>query len=486
MTFNSYIFILLFLPISLIGYFLLNRITKLPVGKVFLLGMSLWFYGYFNYWYLPIIGISILFNFGLGRLFLRESLKGTARKWLLFGGVLANVGLLFYYKYYDFFIGNLNALFQTDFSLIHVMLPLGISFFTFQQIAYIVDSYRGTTSRYAILDYALFVSFFPHLVNGPIVLHSEMIPQYENPALRRFNMDNFAKGITAFSRGLAKKVLIADVFGAAVNWGYANVAQLDTTNAVLVMLAYTFQIYFDFSGYCDMATGIGLMFNIRIAQNFNSPYKALTIADFWKRWHITLTRFFTTYIYIPLGGNRRGKWRTYLNMFIVFFVSGIWHGANWTFILWGALHGLAVVINRMFKEKINHVHPALSWMLTFGFVNVAWIYFRAPTVGTANQIVRSIFKLEFGPIADGIRSAFVLPEFTLVRRLLHIQWPWFETFLMGAAFLLAFWLILGWKNTNEKLENFRPGVGVAVSNAVLLTWAILSFSGVSTFLYFNF
>ena len=210
----------------------------------------------------------------------------------------------------------------------------------------------------------MFVTFFPQLVAGPIVLHSEIVPQFADKKKKKLNADNFAKGIMAFSFGLAKKVLIADTLGKVVNWGYLDVGALDRTNAIIVILCYTLQIYFDFSGYCDMATGIGKMFNIDLPMNFNSPYRAVTILDFWNRWHMTLTRFFTRYVYIPLGGNRKGKLRTYINVFIVFTVSGIWHGANWTFIVWGMVHGLFNIFTRIFKKYIDKLPKFINWFIS--------------------------------------------------------------------------------------------------------------------------
>lgn len=252
------------------------------------------------------------------------------------------------------------------------------------------------------------------------------------------------------------------------------------------MLFYTFQIYFDFSGYCDMATGIGLMFNIDITANFNSPYRALTITDFWKRWHITLTRFFTRYVYIPLGGNRKGVIRTYLNIFLVFLVSGLWHGANWTFILWGAIHGVFSLLTRLFNKKVDKLHPALSWLLTFGFVNVTWIYFRADSVSQANQVIASILKFNIGGINPGILDGFYMPEFGLISRTLKhgiFEGPslYFAIFTVFALFA-----ILHMKNTNERIATYKPTIYASCISVVLLIWSILSLSGVSTFLYFNF
>ncbi len=307
MLFNSYVFVLAFLPITLIGYYSFNKIPNVgnAIAKSWLLAASLFFYGYFNWSYLAIIVISIAVNYILSQIMLRSD-KTLYRKIAYALGLILNIGCLFYYKYYDFFISNINAVFKTSFMLTNVILPLGISFFTFQQLSYVIDSYQKKVPQYNILDYSLFVTFFPQLIAGPIVLHNEVVPQFADKTNQRFNYDNFGKGIYAFSIGLAKKVLLADTFGIIANWGFGTIDTLGTVNAFLVMLAYTLQIYLDFSGYSDMAIGLGYMFNIELPMNFNSPYKAITVVDFWKRWHITLTRFFTAYIYIPLGGNRGG------------------------------------------------------------------------------------------------------------------------------------------------------------------------------------
>ena len=281
MLFNSYEFIFAFLPITIIGYFLLNHFDKHSIAKLWLVLCSLFFYGYFNLSYLWIIISSIIVNYLLSYYFDNSKTNNSLfRKVLFCSGLFLNIGLLFFYKYLDFVFETVGNIFNRDPIHLGLILPLGISFFTFQQVSFLIDSYRGQTKRYNILDYSLFVTFFPQLIAGPIVLHSEVIPQFENRKNLKFNMDNFAKGLFAFSRGLAKKVLIADNFGKIVTFGYANISGLSSFEAILTILAYTFQIYFDFSGYCDMASGIAYMFNIELPVNFNSPYKARNIADF--------------------------------------------------------------------------------------------------------------------------------------------------------------------------------------------------------------
>lgn len=490
MLFNSYIFILTFLPCTLLLYFFLNRMKQYKVATGALLFMSLLFYGYFNVNYLVIIIGSIVLNYIVDMIF-RKVANPIWRKVILVLAITGNIGVLFYFKYFGFFIENINLLFGSSFHFEKILLPLGISFFTFQQLSFVIDSYKGNVPEYDFLNYALFVSFFPQLIAGPIVLHSEIIPQFNDKAKRKFDWENFAKGITAFAFGIGKKVLIADVFGEIVNFGFSNIDDLGTINAIIVMLSYTIQIYFDFSGYCDMATGIGLMFNIQIPMNFNSPYKALTIDEFWKRWHITLTRFFRTYVYFPLGGgSRKGKVRTYINLFIVFLVSGLWHGANWTFILWGTLHGIALVINKLFKEKINKIHPALLWIMTFAFVNITWIYFRADTIAQANSLIEKIIKFDIRGICPEFIDALMVPELCFLTDIASVVIPLATTYLemeiVPICFMAIMFAILGMKNTNEKLEQFSPDFKTGIVTVVLLLFSIISLSGVSTFLYFNF
>ena len=292
MLFNSYLFILIFMPLCLIGYFGLNRLNQKKLAMIYLLGMSLWFYGYFNPKYLVIISISIMANYLLYQIMMRVGGR-MLRRMIFISGIAANIALLVYFKYTDFFISTVNSIADTDFSLLHITLPLGISFFTFQQISFLVDTYRKEVPVYDFVEYACFVTYFPQLIAGPIVTHDELIPQFRDNTKKHLNWENFSKGMYLFVLGLAKKVLVADTFGKVANIGFADVSALDSTNAIITMLSYTFQLYFDFSGYCDMAIGLGKMMNIDLPLNFNSPYKALTIVDFWKRWHMTLTRFFT-------------------------------------------------------------------------------------------------------------------------------------------------------------------------------------------------
>ena len=492
MLFNSYIFVLAFFPIVLLGWFGLNHFKQYYAAKIFLILASLFFYGYYNWWYLLIIVFSVVLNYTFSSIMLSEKDGCKRIRKPIFGLALAvNIGSLFFFKYFDFFIGNINAVFKSSFPFLHIALPLGISFFTFQQLSYVIDSYKGDENirKYNFFDYALFVTYFPQLIAGPIVTHDEMVPQFADESKKRFNSDNFAKGLYAFAFGLGKKVIIADSFGLLVDAGFAEISGLGTVNAIIVMLAYTFQIYFDFSGYCDMATGIGKMMNIDITMNFNSPYKAIGIVDFWKRWHITLTRFFTRYIYIPLGGNRKGNVRTYVNIMIVFLVSGIWHGANWTFIVWGLLHGIANVITRAidkktgwFSQNKNKVLKVFLWLLTFVFVNLTWVIFRADSLGQAGEFfVQLIHFTGIKPDIELLKTMYV-GGFELIGRFV----PKFSIVTVVGLFAFTFAASVFMKNTNERTLAFKPTYPKALLTTGLLFWCIMSFAGVSSFLYWNF
>ncbi len=500
MLFNSYIFVLFFLPVVLMGYFLFNKFKKYNIAEIFLLIMSLWFYAYFNIRYIFIILFSIILNYTISNSMLIYENK-IKKKILLLIGILFNVGILFYYKYLYFFITTINTVFQTSLNTYTILLPLGISFFTFQQLSYLIDSYQEKTRRYNFLEYALFVTFFPQLIAGPIVLHDEIIPQINDVTKKNFNAENFAKGIQAFSQGMAKKVLIADTLSGVVNFGYENIRDLSTLDVIIVILSYTFQIYFDFSGYCDMAIGIGKMFNIDIHINFNSPYKSLTIDEFWKRWHITLTRFLRTYIYFPLGGNKKGNFRTYINLVIVFFISGLWHGANYTFIVWGILHGVAMLFNRKFKRYINKIPNAVLWIITFMFINITWVFFRADSVGQAIEMINQLLNFNDFSITREIQNIFLLDEIMLfltslsffikitnIESLIYFSSILFDFIMNNIAYIILVFLTgltLLTQNTFEKISK-KLMVRDALFSAVILAWSILSFSKISEFLYFNF
>lgn len=511
MLFNSYIFILLFLPLTVSGYFLINKLPEQKKGSLdlwWLFTMSLWFYGYSVPKYLVLILFSVFVNFFVSqRISVNRECekKKNAKVWMI-TGVVFNLGLLFYFKYYDFFISNMNALFKEDWALKHIALPLGISFFTFQQVSYIIDSYRDNEIiRYRFIEYAAYVTFFPQLVAGPIVMHSELIPQMKDVAKKRIDYENTSQGLYALALGLGKKVLLADNLSKVVNMGYGNISSLNATSMIVVIVAYTLQIYFDFSGYCDMALGMGKMFNLELPFNFNSPYKAKSVNEFWDRWHMTLSRFFLHYVYIPLGGSRKGKIRTYVNTAIVFLLSGIWHGANWTFILWGIIHGFFNVCEKiltdMFKKtkivktKINKriscglkvAKNLLGYVYMFIFINATWVVFRAESIADIKKIYHSL-TVKTGGISEMITAKVNdLVEVRLLVRLGFLEL--FEKYpaLPCVSFLLILLIAVYFcKNTQEKMAGGQFGVKRSLITILLIIWSIISMSDVSEFLYFNF
>ncbi len=487
MLFNSYIFVFIFLPLAVTGYYWLHKIGKPKTALCFLLIMSMWFYGYNSVEYLFMLSVSIILNYAVVQRMRKTSGLGR-RRIMLMAGLAVNIGILFYFKYYDFFAENVNLAFKTDFKPLGLMLPLGISFYTFQQLSYVIDSYRNECENYSFLEYASYVSFFPQLIAGPIVYHNELIPALKDKANHRPNYENLSRGIYAFALGLAKKALIADTFSKAVAAGYGNIGDLNTVSVITVMICYSMQIYFDFSGYCDMAYGIGYMFNVRLPVNFNSPYKAASISEFWDRWHMTLTRFFTKYVYIPLGGSRRGKARTYINVMIVFLVSGIWHGANWTFILWGIINGIGNVFDKAFGKFFRWVPRAVGVALTFCFSTMAWSLFRADSVSDALRLWRHLGErgdnMLYAPITDAFNDLIEVKMLCrigfggLVERLPYAPLLLFMTVAVLSCFLL--------KNTQEKTAGMRFNGREIITVIVLVMWSILSMSDVSEFLYFNF
>lgn len=488
MVFNSYSFILIFLPVCIILYRLLCLSKNAVLPKVFLLCASLFFYGFNNYKALIVLIISIIINYIISLLF--DRLRGRSLgKMLLIFGIILNLSLLIYCKYLTFFSSVINSVSNLNITFSSILLPLGISFFTFSQIAYLVDTYRGGAHA-SLLDYALFVSFFPKVTVGPIALSSEMIPQFNDIALRKWDDERFSKGLIALSFGLAKKVLLADSFCKYVDWGYSHISGLGSINAFIVMLAYTLQIYFDFSGYCDMARGVCLMIGFDLPKNFNSPYRSLSIAEFWKNWHITLTRFFRNYVYFPLGGNRKGKVRTYLNHFIIFFLSGLWHGASVNFLIWGMLHGLGIIVSKLIAPIMKKVPKAIRFILTFGFVNIAWIYFRADTLDTAHSFIGELFSFKLIPINIEMVAAATPAEANLLQWLI-LKFTSFSAYYSGMIVILLLLLFglyasIFMKNTDERIENFTPSRRMVFATVSLLVWGILSLSEISKFIYVNF
>jgi len=392
MLFHSLDYLLVFLPAVLLVYFTLNRFASYsPVystaGKIWLVLASFYFYCQLVPAYGLLLLVSILGNYTLGCL-THRSLQHKA-KWLGMG-ILFNLGLLFYYKYANFFADNLAAFTGWQLDLVKIALPLGISFFTFTQLAYLVDVYRRQAHEYNLIHYFLFVTYFPHLIAGPILHHKEMMPQFADAANNAVNWKNIYQGMFLFSLGLFKKVMVADTFAQWANAGFDAERVLVFHEAWATSLSYSLQIYFDFSGYTDMALGAALMFNIRLPLNFNSPYKAVNIQDFWRRWHMTLSRWLRDYVYIPLGGNRSGISKACFYLGLTFLLGGLWHGANWTFVVWGALHGVAAITHKLWQRQGFSMGNIPGLLLTFLFVNVAWVFFRADNVADALRILQGM------------------------------------------------------------------------------------------------
>ncbi len=483
MYFNSYAFIFFFLPVTFFIYFYLNKRHLTEASKAFLVFASLFFYAWWNINYLPLILISMLFNYTLGReLASTDIRKKVSKKQLLTIGIVANILLLGYFKYMDFFIININRVADSHIQLLHLALPLAISFYTFQQIAYLVDSYRGETKEYDFLNYAVFVTFFPQLIAGPIVHHAEMMPQFAILKNKIQNSYNVALGLFVFSIGLFKKVVIADTFAQWATQGFDVATSLNMLEAWVTSLSYTLQLYFDFSGYTDMAIGAALLFNIKLPINFDSPYKATSIQAFWRRWHITLSRFLKEYIYIPLGGNRKGEIRTYTNLFMTFVLGGIWHGAGWTFVLWGILHGLALVIQRLWQKVRITLPSILAWFITFNFLNITWVFFRANSFSDALKVLKGMFT-----------GALILPP-----ELYTLSWikasgvhfgVWSSIFAtqryLGLWILGGLFIVLFLPNSMAWMKRFK-------TNLFYLLFTVLGFLSIfmlykkSEFLYFNF
>jgi D-alanyl-lipoteichoic acid acyltransferase DltB (MBOAT superfamily) len=480
--FNSYEYIFIFLPVSLIVYFLINSQGWYKAAKIWLVIASLFFYSWWNIDFLPLIIISISVNYLLGKS-LNQSKLLISRKSLLIIGLVFNIGLLGYFKYIDFLITNINHIFSGAVPLLHVVLPLAISFYTFQQIAYLVDTYRGQAKERDFLNYAVFVLFFPQLIAGPIVHHREMMWQYEDQKKKLIDFKNIATGLFIFFIGLFKKVVIADTFAVWATYGFDTAPVLSLIEGWIVSLSYTFQLYFDFSGYTDMAIGAALLFNISLPMNFFSPYRALSIQDFWRRWHMTLSRFLRQYIYIPLGGNRGSQGRLYTNIMITFLIGGIWHGAGWTFVFWGFLHGVALVINRWWQKHGLHMNNITAWLLTFNFVNIAWVFFRATSWEDAIKVLKAMFGF----------SGVILPEstFPYLSSLskLNVSFGGFimEDYLYPAVIMCVVFLAVIWlPNSMQMQKYFKPNLLTAVFTGAIALTAILMLTKVSEFLYFNF
>jgi D-alanyl-lipoteichoic acid acyltransferase DltB (MBOAT superfamily) len=490
MLFNSYEFIFIFLPISFFIYFYLNHKRLTIASKSWLVFTSLFFYSWWNIAYLPLILASVLVNYTISNSMLeyhKNNKNLFSKKQLLQFGLLFNIGVLCYFKYMDFFIQNTNTILSTNIPLLHLALPLAISFFTLQQIAYLVDCYEGLVQEKNFLDYTIFVTFFPQLIAGPIVHHKDMMPQFANLKNKILNYKNIALGILIFSMGLFKKVVIADTFATWATNGFDYAASLNIIEAWITSLSYTFQLYFDFSGYTDMAIGAALLFNIKLPQNFNSPYKALNIIDFWKRWHITLTTFITTYIYTPIVKSfdklsfAKAMWAT----FLTFFIAGLWHGASWLFITFGVLHGIGLVINHTWKKKIKiNIPKPVSWFITFNYINIAFVFFRANDFESAFKVLSSMFSLDYIVLHPALEH-YLHPLSSF-----GVQFGAMFSNIEADKWLLA-WLVLAittlWLNNSAyHAKCFKPNFKYLLLSLVLFISATLSLNNASEFLYFNF
>ena len=479
MVFNSYIFIFLLLPLSLLSYFIFNKFKFYKSAKISLLCFSLWFYGYFNYHYLFIILLSIIFNFYISK-FTYSNKKN------LILGLVVNLSIIFVFKYYDFFIDNINFVFKQDLNYLRLIMPLGISFFTFQQISYLVDNYKCSTN-YSLIDYSLYISFFPQLVAGPIVLHNEFIPQLNNINIKKSDCKNLYIGLYKISIGLFKKVIIADNIGVIVNVIYnLGYDDLSFFTSLVAILSYTIQIYCDFSGYSDIAIGIGNLFNFNLPINFNSPYQSTSIVEFWSRWHISLSNFLKKYVYIPLGGNSKGTRRTCINIILVFLLSGFWHGANWTFILWGLLHGIGNTFNKLTHTKFTKVPLCLKWALTFTFINITFVFFRSPNIETAINILRGLFNFDF-IFSNSFIYKIGYELYPIISNLGNIIRLSTGLVVLG-FFILLFTIVIAslLLIKNIHVYDIEPTYLNMATIIFCLTLSIISFSRMSTFLYFNF
>ena len=523
MLFNSYGFIFLYLPLVLLGFFLLARAShKLAAGWV--AAASLFFYGYWNPAYVGLLFGSIVCNYalGLGIARSRESGirgQGSAKsKRLLVLAITANLLLLCYYKYANFFLDSINSIASSQLSLGEIILPLGISFFTFTQIAFLADTYQGKVKEVNFIHYTLFVTYFPHLIAGPVLHHKEMMPQFAQAATYRFNYQNMAVGLTIFFIGLFKKVVLADGIAVYVGPVFAAPAAgvaLTFIDAWGGVLCYSLQLYFDFSGYSDMAIGLSRLFGVTLPLNFHSPYKSVNIIEFWRRWHMTLSRFLRDYLYFPLGGNRKGAPRRYVNLLATMLLGGLWHGAGWTFVIWGGLHGLYLAINHGWQSLRLHLgqNPhaplsktmhALAVLLTFLAVTVAWVFFRADSLDSALAVLRAMLGL----------NGVLLPDAWLVKWGVAGQWLAAHGIVFGATNGLIMGGALNWiwilllivwfaPNTQQIMQQFKPaldvpdGTGITrlawrpSATAAMLVWligfiAIINLNKQSVFLYFQF
>tara|TARA_A100000164_G_scaffold352134_1_gene357504 strand:- start:434 stop:1978 length:1545 start_codon:yes stop_codon:yes gene_type:complete len=514
MLFNSYLFLFVFLPITLIGFYSLIKLKNKKLSILWLIAASLFFYSWWNPAYLWLITFSILFNYLVG-----YALRRYKSYLLLFLGVAGNLTLLGYFKYGNFIVNNINIVLQDDLVLNQIILPIAISFFTFQQIAYLVDTYRGESQGTNFLNYCLFVTFFPQLIAGPIVHHKEVLPQFKKASFYRFCNNNLVIGGVIFLIGLFKKCILADgiahfsspVFNSAEQGNF-----LTFFEAWGGALAYTFQLYFDFSAYSEMALGLGRMFGIILPINFFSPYKANNIIDFWRRWHMTLSRFLRVYLYIPLGGNRNGTLKRYNNLLITMILGGLWHGAAWNFIAWGALHGIYLIINHAWiylKKKANVtfrikiISIPVARIITFLVVVIAWVLFRAENISSAGRIYEGMLGINGFSFPSQLANHIVV--FQELFPNISIKAEGFGSFGSPVGFIwILLLLILIWflPNTIEAIDDknytniykkkkhedikeifkWKPNLIWSFTIALVTALSLMSLNQVSEFLYFQF
>lgn len=485
MQFNSYIFVFMVIPLSFCGYFLANRWNH-TAAKLWLVLVSAGFYLYGGIETAIWLGFSVLVNF-LFSYCLSTQEKG--RKPLFVIAIVLNIFALFYFKYFAFFLETISSFVALDSVTRNIFLPLGVSFFTFQQIAYLAAVYKKPAFHVGVLDYLLYILYFPKLIMGPIVDPEELLSQFNDPARRKVDFENLAGGARLFAYGLFKKAFFADVFASAAAYGLNNTMQANSIELIISMLSYTFQIYFDFSGYSDMAIGVSQMLNIELPMNFDSPYKAISIRDFWKRWHISLTRFLTKYVYIPLGGSHKGQIRSYVNIIIVFVVSGIWHGANWTFLLWGLLHGFLSVSERIFEKQLNRLSEGTRWLGTFITTNFLMLLFASDSIGHWVLMIRKMLSFQSAPLSDDLIRAFSTAETNVLHESVHtlLFGPYYPepSGLWVLLFLIAaFIMCLVPENAYRHRNTFRP-LGT-VSTSLIFVWALMCLGAETSFVYFGF
>lgn len=474
MVFNSYEFVFIFLPFSVAGYWLVKTFFKSTFwNMIYVIVASLLFY-FSSEVFHGVVFLGMVMCNWICYLLLSHSSSAVIRKILLLAGIVGNMSWLIYYKYYNFFVDTINLIFKTNLQIKTSLLPLGISFISFSMIAFLIDGYRGEYKKIKFIDFFAFATFFPKLVSGPFVQCKDM----RDKSGEKDKWELLAEGLFLFIMGLGKKVLLADLLGNAVDYAYNNLDQMDTCTVLVVSLMYSFQIYFDFSGYSDMAIGIGRMFGYILPINFNSPYKAVSIADFWDRWHMTLTRFLTNYLYIPLGGSRKGKIRTYINIMLVFLCSGFWHGASWTFVLWGAMHGMAMVVFRMFKKIFERIPRWLGALSTFLFVNATWLVFRSNSLGNLRMLVKALINWQGIMLNEAILECFNWGIFNVAN---------IRVICLAICLLLCFSIVFVLPNTQEIVEHrgyLRKEM--AVVSVLMAVVSIMSLSNVKNYIYAMF